>query len=206
MNNNFRFKKADIGIFNTNNTDLIANKVGKDCRVMGLTMGNFSLIDLIYSILKKIKGGHVICTTWSAGIKDINQIEWMLNTNLIHSFNLITDHSYSVRQKKYAGAIDEIFGKENIRTSEIHAKFTLIHNEDYKICIRTSMNLNANRTCENFEIDENEDIFNFYLNFIEHTFEEMPKGFVSDSYTVNKVVKSFFKTETEEKIKGWTET
>ncbi len=189
---NFKYKKADIGKFSTKEADLILTNFGKNCRIMGLTRGEFSMIDLIHSVLKKTGPAHVICTTWSAGIKDVNQVKWMIDSDLIRSFKMITDHSYATRQKKYAASILDLFGAENIRTSEIHAKFTLIHNEKYKVCIRTSMNLNANRTCESFELDEDDQVFDFYMDFIEHTFGEMPKGFVEQSFKVNKCLDKYF--------------
>lgn len=188
---NFRFKKAELGVFKNTPEEAISG-FGKNCRIMGLTRGQFSLIDLIHSVLKKTGSADVICTTWSAGIKDAHQIKWLLDSDLINSFSLITDHSYATRQKRYVIAIEDLFGKENIRTSEIHAKFTLISNEDYKVCIRTSMNLNANRTCENFEIDEDEEVFNFYMEFIDHTFGFMDEGFVKESWKVNKSLDDFF--------------
>lgn len=200
----YRFKKADLGVFNTKNAEKVLKGFSPNCRILGLTRGEFSMIDLIKAVLEKVGSSHVICTTWSAGIKDANQVKWMMDTNLIKSFKLITDHSYSSRQKKYALSLTELFGKENIRTSEIHAKFTLIHNENYKVTIRTSMNLNANITCENFEIDEDEEIFSFYMDFIEHTFGEMPKGFTSESGIVNKKLDLFFNKKQEVK-KWWTE-
>lgn len=200
----YRFKKAELGIFNTKNSDIALLGFSKDCRLLGLTRGEFSLIDLIRSVLKKTGKAHIICTTWSAGIKDVHQVKWLMDTDLIYSFKLITDHSYANRQKKYAASIVDLFGKENIRTSEIHAKFVLIHNEDYKVCIRTSMNLNANKTCENFEIDEDVEIFNFYMDFIEHTFGDMPKGFTSSSFTVNKSLDKYFNTNYQD-LKGWSE-
>jgi len=159
---------------------------------MGLTAGQFSLIDLVYSILQNIGSSNVICATWSAGIKDGRTIKWMLETKLINSFMLITDHSYVTRQKKYAVELEELFGKKNIRTSELHAKFCLISNKDWNIVIRTSMNLNANRTCESFEIDESKEIFDFYNGFVTQTFGEMPEGWVPDSYTVNRAIDRVF--------------
>lgn len=187
----FKFKQSEIGVFNSNAIEVV-NCINPGCRILGLTQGKYSLIDLIYQILQKVGKSDVICTTWSAGIKDANQVRWMLNTDLIESFKIITDHSYATRQKKYAGALDELFGKENIRTSEIHAKFTLISNENWKIVIRTSMNLNANKTCENFEIDDNQEIYDFYMNFINNTFENFESGFVSNAHQVNKHVDAFF--------------
>lgn len=200
----FRFKKTELGVFNSN-ADHAIDCLKKDTRLIGLTRGQFSLIDLIHSCLKKTGPAKVICCTWSAGIKDANQVRWMLNSKLLESFTLVTDHSFATRQKKYALAIEDLFGSENIRTSEVHAKFVLIHNDDWKISIRTSMNLNANRTCETFEIDENKEIFDFYLNFVKSTFENTPEGFEEKSWKVNKALDKFFsENQKEETNKGFS--
>lgn len=200
---NFRFKQSEIGVFNAD-ADQIGKMIEPNCRIMGLTQGKFSLIDMIHAILQKIGPSDVIVTTWSAGIKDAHQVRWMVDTNLIRSFQIITDHSYATRQKVYAASLDELFGRHNIRTSEIHAKFTLIQNENYKIVIRTSMNLNANKTCENFEIDDSQEVYDFYNNFINHTFANMQIGFVESSSKVNECVTQFFeKNERKEESSGW---
>lgn len=202
---NFRFKKADLGIFKSKNPNLILSSFNKDCRIMGLTRGQFSLIDLIYAVLKKIGKANVVCVTWSAGIKDTHNVKWMIDTSLIDKFTLVTDHSYKTRQKKYAKSIEELFGLDNILTSEIHAKFVLISNNDFKVTIRTSMNLNANKTCESFEIDEGEEIYNFYNNFVLFVKNNQRSGFISDSETVNKTLDLFFQEKQEKSIKGWSE-
>ena len=44
--NNFRFTKADLGAFTK--IEGITDRLKKDCRIMGLTNGAFSLIDIIY--------------------------------------------------------------------------------------------------------------------------------------------------------------
>ena len=200
----YRFKKTEIGIFNTTNSDKAVLNLKQGCRIMGLTRGEFSLIDLIHSVLKKTGPANVVCVTWSAGIKDIHQVEWMLKSELIRDFKICTDHSYVTRQAKYAASIQDIFGVENIRTSEIHAKFTLIHNENWSICIRTSMNLNANKTCENFELDDDKEIFDFYMNFVEHAFGDMPKGFNKSSKIVNDSLDRYF-VKMNNVHKGWSE-
>lgn len=199
----FRFKKSEIGVFSSSSVLPIVEIVDHDVRVMSLTKGEFSLIDLIHGLLKKIGGGHVICATWSAGIKDAYQVKWMLDTDLIQSFKLITDHSYASRQAKYAMTLDDLFGKENIRTSEMHAKFCLIHNSSWKIAIRTSMNLNANKTCEFLEIDEGDQIFDFLLTFVEHTFGDMPKGFEPSSRIAKSSLDAYFKKYNTSVEKWW---
>jgi hypothetical protein len=185
-------KKATLNYMQNTSASQVARLVKKDCRLIGLTRGQFSLIDLIYSILKQIGKSNVVCATWSAGIKDANTVKWMVESDLIQSFLLVTDHSYVTRQSKYALQITELFGKENIRTSELHAKFCLISNDDFKVVIRTSMNLNANKTCESFEIVENAEIFEFYESFITETFGQMPVGFVPNSDVVNRALDRTF--------------
>ena len=185
-------KKAKLEYLPKSSAGTVARKVVKGARLIGLTRGQFSLIDLIYSILCEVGRSRVICCTWSAGIKDANTVRWMVDGDLIESFLLVTDHSYVTRQQKYALQLTDLFGKENIRTSEIHAKFVLIQNEKFSITIRTSMNLNANRTCESFEIDEDPEIYAFYEGFIKETFKEMPKGFTADSSVVNKALDRTF--------------
>ena len=204
---NFRFKAAEIGKFNSN-SDLAVEKIEKGCRLIGLTDGNFSLIDLIHSILKKTGRARVIVGTWSAGIKDAHQVKWMVDTNLISDFKILTDHSYKTRQQKYAASIEDLFGIQNIRTSEMHAKFVLIQNENFKVAIRSSMNLNANKTCELFEIDENQEIFDFLMDFVLHTFKNMEPGFIESSEKVNKCVADYFAKQEQENApaqKNWWE-
>ena len=185
-------KKATLNYMQNTSASQVAREVKKGCRLIGLTRGQFSLIDLIYSILKQVGKSKVICATWSAGIKDANTVKWMINSDLIESFLLVTDHSYVTRQSKYALQLTELFGKENIRTSELHAKFCLISNDNFNIIIRTSMNLNANKTCESFEIDEDIEIFKFYENFISETFNQMPIGFIPNSDIVNRALDRTF--------------
>ena len=192
MNSSFRFKTAEIGVFNTKFSNDAVGSLKKDCHIMGLTMGKFSLIDLIKSTLDKVGKSSVYIATWSAGIKDVHQVKWMVDSDLIYDFKILTDHSYVNRQKKYAASIEDLFGKENIRTSEMHAKFVLIRNDDYKITIISSMNLNANKTCETFIIYENSEIYDFYNSFVTHNFESMREGFEKSSSVVNRHLKSYF--------------
>lgn len=192
---NFRFKKADIGVFQEQTADAATDGFAKGCHIIGLTMGQFSLIDMIHSILKKTGPADLYIATWSAGIKDANQVAWLLDTNLIRGVRPLTDHSYVNRQAKYAMAIEDLFGKENIRSSEMHAKFVVIKNEEYSVTILSSMNLNANRTCETFTIYEDAPITDFYLRFMDHHFQNMRAGWERSSSVARECVEGFFAKE-----------
>ena len=199
MNGSFRFKESELGYFNTKHSDDVVVDLGNKKTIMGLTMGNFSLIDLIKSILDKVGKSDIYIATWSAGIKDVHQVKWMRDSNLINRMYLLTDISYVNRQKKYACAIETLFGKENLRTSKMHAKFVLIENFDFKITIVSSMNLNSNKTCETFAIYEDSDVFDFYKKFVVNHFEDLPDGFDPCFTYVNKSLEKFFIENEKEK-------
>lgn len=124
----------------------------------------------------------MVCATRSAGLYDASVMKEYKDNGNILSFMLVTDRSYSTRQKQYALSIEQAFGVDAIRTTNLHAKFVLIWNESYNIVIRSSMNLNENKRCENFDIDDDKDIFAFYKRFIDEV-ELLPVGF-QESRTV----------------------
>jgi hypothetical protein len=67
------------------------------------------------------------------------------------------------------------------------------------------MNLNANKKCENFELDEDNDIYDFYYNFVSFIEENQKEGFITSSTKVNKTLDLFFKANKEESISGWSD-
>lgn len=192
MNNNFRFSPSEIGVFRQESPDAALEQFGHGCHIIGMTMGQFSLIDLIHSILKKTGPADLYIATWSAGIKDAHQVRWLMDTDMIRGVRLLTDHSYVNRQKKYAASIEDLFGAENIRCSEMHAKFVVIKNEQYSVTIQSSMNLNANRTCETFTVYESEEVTQFHMDFIQHHFDNLNDGWERSSSVARECAEAFF--------------
>lgn len=165
-------------------------------RVVGLTKGQFSLIDMINVMLEKIGPADVVISTWSAGLRDSAALNYMRECGRVKSVLIILDRSYSTRQPEYAVTVEEAFGKANIRTTNTHAKFVLMRSEKNTICIRSSMNLNKNDRCENFDLDDDPDIFDFYMDFVRDVFEKtIFEGFVEKREKVDPVFHSLMKTD-----------
>jgi hypothetical protein len=104
----------------------------------------------------------------------------------IKDFKLIIDRSFATRKGQYTVSVDEIFKPENIRTTNTHSKFVLIKNDKWNICIRSSMNLNENPRCENFELDNDVDIFNLFNNFASELFSKQREGIIESRAIVDK--------------------
>jgi len=146
-------KKSIARRIGTINAKQAIEGFNKNNRITGLTNGAFSLISLIDAVLEITGDANVIISTWSAGFYDVNAISELIESGKITDFKIILDRSYKTRLAQYATTVDDLFSAENIRTTNTHSKFVLIQNADWNVCIRSSMNLNENKRCENFDID-----------------------------------------------------
>lgn len=199
----YHFKQKDIGVFNTGNIDNITKLIYPNGQIYGFTDGKFSLIDVIFAVLKKIGNSDITICTWSAGIKDSHNIKWMMDTKMINSLKIITDMSFPSRKKNYAIALDELFGTENIRMARVHAKFVLLKNKNWNIVINTSMNLNANKTVENFQIIDDLVLYNFMNQYCNVHFENQMPGFVVPYAQIQKSYKTFVNSQMENDKEWW---
>lgn len=171
-------------------------------RIIGLTKGHFSLIQMIAAILEKTGPADIVVSTWSAGVYDGGELSRLRDSGLIRSVLIITDRSYVTRQSQYAIGIEKLFGPECIRTTNTHAKFVLIGNDSWNICIRSSMNLNENRRCENFDLDDDPGVYDFYMDFVKEVFESMPEGFISERGVIDPVFDGLFGGGTGKKVRS----
>lgn len=81
---------------------------------------------------------------------------------------------------------------ENIRTTNTHSKFVLIYNSEWNVCIRSSMNLNENKRCENYDIDNDLNVFNLFNDFAKELFELQENGIIESRGIVDKNFDSLF--------------
>lgn len=164
----------------------------KGGRVIGLTNGEFSLLSLIEAVLSYTGPANVTISTWSAGLYDASALRSLMACGKILDVKLILDRSFKTRQAGYSVFIQDAFKEENIRTTNTHSKFVLIKNDAYNICIRSSMNLNENKRCENFDMDDDAQIYRFFADFAAQLFDKMPEGIIESRKKVDPIFDSLF--------------
>lgn len=140
----------------------VAEMLNPSSRIIGLTMGQFSMIDLVGAILDRTGPAHVKLSTWTAGIRDAENAWFMLDTGKMLSFELYCDKSFPSRHPEYAAAVVRRFGDRAVNASDIHAKVATIRNPGWNVTVRGSMNLNRNPRCENYDIDDDQGIADFF--------------------------------------------
>ena len=147
--------------------------------IVGLTYGQFSLLDLIEATLEITGPADVTISTWSAGFYDVEAAVRFRDNGLLTSCRFLMDSS-AKRGQATPGDVAELFGQDSIRTSRSHAKFVLIRNDDWAVVITSSMNLNLNPRLEQFEMTDDRERFDFFDAFVQSVWVDLPEGWVED--------------------------
>lgn len=152
-----------------------------DMDVCALTFGQFSLLDLIDAALLITGPADVVVCTWSAGFYDVEAAERFRDSGRLRSIRFIMD-SGAKRGQANVGDVAQIFGEGCVRATRTHAKFALIANDDWKVVITSSMNLNLNLNprCEQFEMTDDPDRYAMFDEFVGTVFDELPAGDTGD--------------------------
>lgn len=152
---------------------------GHDMDVIGLTFGQFSLLDLIEAALELTGPADVAISTWSAGFYDVEAAERFRDSGMIRRIRFVMDSS-AKRGQATVGDVGDIFGADSVRATRSHAKFATITNDDWAITITSSMNLNLNPRCEQFEMTDDADRAALFLGFVDAVFDELAEGDTED--------------------------
>lgn len=153
---------------------------GHDMDVVGLTFGQFSLLDLLHATLDMTGPAHVAVSTWSAGLYDIDAAKRFVEDGRMQSIRFLMDSATQKRGQSTAVQIADLFGASAIRTTRLHAKFVLIRNDDWHVVVTSSMNLNLNPRIEQFEMTDDRARAELFWGFVDDLFDELPPGATND--------------------------
>ena len=142
--------------------------------ILALTYGQFSLIDLVQATLEVTGPADVTIATWSAGFYDLEAAENFRDCGMIRSIRFVMDSGRAKRGQAGVHEVGEIFGPDSYIQIRTHAKFVLIRNEEWDVCITSSMNLNKNIRCEQFEMTDDAERCEMFEDFVQAAFDEAP--------------------------------
>lgn len=185
------FKKSNHGksawLARKSSASVAIGELEKNQDTFILTYGQFSLIDAVVAVLDKTGPAHVAISTWTAAHADLTRSAELLESAEILSLKMIVDRSFPTRQPEYFRHLKTIFGPESIRLINTHAKFVTIGNDDWKIVIRTSMNLNGNPRIENIEVSENAEFYAFFQTIVSDIFSEIPPAGMKEELALSSL-------------------
>lgn len=144
-------------------------ELSKHCEIFGFTGGQFSLFDIVETVLAKTGPADVIISVWTAAGADTAKAKEFVMNGHIRKIRWLLDDSFLTRQPEYCKLLSDEFG-DCIRSMKIHCKFVVVQNEQWDFVVRTSMNLNHNPRTENFEISEDHEFAEFFRTFVDTVF------------------------------------
>jgi hypothetical protein len=139
-----------------------------------LTYGQFSLIDALVALLDQTGPADVVLSSWTAADADLEHTANMVEALAIRDLRMVVDRSFRTRQPAYFRRMRELFGAGCVREIRSHAKFMVITNDQWKVVVRTSMNLNENPRFESIEISTDPVFAEFMLGVVANIFETVP--------------------------------
>lgn len=163
-----REKRARV-VVRTINCATAADAIGpikRDCEIFAASKGQFSLIEIVEHCLDYVGPCHTAWSTWTAGGADIEHFAYLLGDKRILSSKWILDASFPSRKHEYCRMLAEAAGAENLRFTASHAKFVLLRNREWNLCIRSSQNLNKCLRIETFEISDDRALAEFLTQLV----------------------------------------
>lgn len=153
-------------------------------RVVGITKGRFSILDLVEELLRQTGPAALTVSTWTPGAAEMERVFALLGTGLVTGFRLLVDRSFPGRKPHYAARVAALFGAGAVRLTRTHAKFALVSSGAWRITVRTSMNFNANPRLEQFDLDDDDAIFTFFDGVVAELERHVPAGVDADEREV----------------------
>jgi hypothetical protein len=195
-------RKLEIRLVKQASARRALDNFGPGMQTYCITHGQFSLAEVIAILLEKIGPADAAMSTWTAGAADLNIIANTLTAGNIKTMRLIVDCSFGQRHPAYLHLCRELYGDEAIRSIRTHLKFVVLTNDEWNIVLRTSMNLNENPRVEYFEVSDDKELADFFLEMVDTIFEEEKVGDFSTKMV--PVLKSMQGTRQENTIKTTT--
>jgi len=145
----------------------VAAQLPRGGRMLVVSRGQFSLLDMIHAILERTGPASVMFTSWSTGMNDAEQMAWLLREGHIRTLRFFSGNGFQDRHPEYVVKLRALFGDDCVVTAELHCKIAVIVNDGWAVCVRSSCNLNRNPRIEQFDVDDSRPMAEFLIQWSE---------------------------------------
>jgi hypothetical protein len=152
------------------------------CELVGLTRGQFSLADMLEAVLEKTGPAQLSISTWTAASSSVQSMLDLLQAGRITRCRWLVDCTFVRRVPQLVAQIRKDFGDDAIRVTRTHAKFATVTNDEWKVAIRSSMNLNQNPRLESYEIGHDPELCAWLEQVIEDVWAKQPRRLADGSH------------------------
>lgn len=122
--------------------------------IFAITRGQFSMIDAVLACLDQVGKAELSIWTWTIAEYEVQCFERLRIDDRITQGRLIIDHGARNKNAALIRQWKDSYGEESVRYVVNHSKIATIKNDNYKLLLRGSMNLNFNPRFEQFDLTE----------------------------------------------------
>ena len=122
--------------------------------VFAVTRGQWSMIDALQYVLAQTRPAAISLWTWTIADYEVAAVGGLLECGEITGATLLIDYSLGRRRPPMLDEWRERFGAESIKVVRCHAKIARVWNDEWRLLLRGSMNLNYNPRFEQFDLTE----------------------------------------------------
>jgi hypothetical protein len=128
--------------------------IKKNSGIFAVTRGQFSMIDAILACLDQTGPAKVSVWTWTVAEYEVEVLTRMMRDDRIIDGRMVIDHGARNKNSAIIRQWKDSFGENSVRYVVNHSKIATIENDEWKILLRGSMNLNYNPRFEQFDLTE----------------------------------------------------
>lgn len=189
-------KKTRTVVHRTGTAAKVIGPLEPGIRVTGLTAGQFSSIDALEHMVAELGPADVRVSTWTTGVYDVERTRALQVEGHMKDIRFLLDRGTFEKSPKYAGPLIEKLGVHSFRCLSVHAKVNIVIGERGAAVMRSSMNLNKNLRTEQFDIDVDDDVAEFYRGWFDALWEQAERG--QDNAAIIKAVYDRYLDDPEE--------
>lgn len=112
------------------------------------------MLDMVLHCLDQIGPAHVSVWTWAIADYEVQCMAGLMARREILTGSLVIDQSGDRRNPEIINAWRDRFGEKTVKVCKNHSKIARVWNDDYRLLLRGSMNLNYNPRFEQLDITE----------------------------------------------------
>ena len=183
-------KRRLMLLWRRENAEQAVADLDHEYELYAFTKGQYSLLDLTKAILAKTGPAHFCLSTWTANRQEALELGNMQQAGSILSMRWLVDLTFTRRDPEAAHAVRQIFGPDSIRIANVHSKFATFANNQWKVVLRTSANLNMNVRSEDYTLAHDPPLFNFIQDVLARIWKHQPRSLAEHRpYDVHRLFK-----------------
>lgn len=164
------------------NAEKAIEPLTRENELYGFTKGQFSILDIIKACLKRTGPARFSISTWTAARKEIVDLEALHASGaMLPGPRWLVDYTFARRDKSALHHIRDVFGADSLRVANTHSKFCLFTNADWRLVLRSSMNLNMNPRMEDFTLAHDPEAASFLQAILDEIWSKQKRSWADEA-------------------------